>query len=287
MAAADTVYAGEIGDRARDPQHMCIGKHPVTDAGYGGKMTLLATCYARFSSAEQSAGMSLERQFNITKKVCQDNEWDFDPARNIADEGRSAFSGSNRAEGGGLFDFERRAKAGHFANGHVLVVEHLDRISREGYDAVLSFINGLTAAGVTVATAKDTYQPYQRLTLTDVMKVLIQAEVAFEESEKKQTRQLALWEKKLAEARAGNPRAITKLIPSWLVVDPQDRTMSLHPHRAAVVREIFEWCADGFGAPAIVKKLNERAEPTWGEYAKTDEKKGRVAGQERAAQDGW
>jgi DNA invertase Pin-like site-specific DNA recombinase len=251
-------------------------------------MALLATCYARFSSTEQSAGMSLERQFGVTKAMCEKHEWEFSERRCIADEGMSAFSGKNRQEGSGLFEFERKAKAGHYANGHVLVVEHLDRISRQGYQEVLDFINGLTSTGVTVATCdgNEVYQPYKRLTMVDVMKVLLKAEVALEESEKKSVRQLALWEKKLGQVRSGEVKAITKTVPSWIVVDDLSRVMSLHPERAEVVREIFQWCVDGFGAPAIVKKLNERHEPTWGQYTKADVKKGRVIGQKRAL-GGW
>lgn len=111
-------------------------------------MTLLATCYARFSSQEQSSGNSLERQFKLTTEFATSRNWDVSPDRCISDEGRSAFDGTNRAEGSALFRFEQQAEQGLYRNGHALVVEHLDRVSRQGFQEVYDFLNKLTSRGV-------------------------------------------------------------------------------------------------------------------------------------------
>lgn len=251
-------------------------------------MILHATCYARFSSQEQSSGNSLERQFKLTTEFAKSRGWDIALDRCISDEGRSAFHGTNRAEGSALFNFEQQAERGLYRNGHVLVVEHLDRVSRQGFQEVNDFLNKLTSQGVTVATVDDgtIYEPYKRIDMAQIMKVLIKSELAREESEKKRNRQLYTWEKKLEQVRNGNRTAITKLVPEWVEVDPTTREMRPNEYRASIVKEIFQLCIDGFGSPAIASMLNARGEETWAVYRKDDPKGRYKAGDKRAGR-GW
>ncbi|HEV2078667.1 MAG TPA: recombinase family protein [Allosphingosinicella sp.] len=229
-------------------------------------MTQEATIYARFSSLEQSRGSSLERQFAACAAMCERHGWRHNEQRRITDEGLSAFHGFNRAAGGGLHEFERKAVCGHFQQGHVLVCENLDRISRQGYEETLGFLRKLTQSGVTVATVEgDTIYPaHQRVPLESALGAIIKSELALQESQKKSARVKAAWESKWKRARAGDRRAITARCPSWLVVHPVSREYSLIPHRAKVLRDIFEWSAAGYGTNAIARKLNDRAEPLWG-----------------------
>jgi uncharacterized coiled-coil protein SlyX len=254
-------------------------------------MTLPATCYARFSSAEQGlSGNSLERQFRLTRKFCEDEtrKWLWDEDRCLADEGRSAYHQANRQEGSKLYEFEKQAEAGLFRNGHALVVEHLDRISRAGFQELYDFLNKLTAAGVTVATVDEgmIYPAFQRIDMTMVMRVLVKSELAAEESRKKANRQIELWQSKLNKVREGDRSAITKLVPEWINVDSKTREMSLDEYRIGIVREIFDLCIDGFGSPHIANLLNKRGEETWAVYSKDDPKGRYKAGDKRAGR-GW
>lgn len=253
-------------------------------------MTLPVTCYARFSSQEQAGNNSLSRQFRLTRKFSEhdDRKWVWSEERCIADEGRSAFHGANRLPGSKLYEFEKQAEAGLFRNGHVLCVEHLDRISRQGFQEVNDFLNKLTSLGVTVATVDEAmiYPAYQRIDMTTVMRVLIKAELSAEESRKKRDRQLDLWESKLTKVRAGERSAITKLVPEWIDVDAKTREMRLNEYRAGIVREIFDLCIDGFGSPAIANLFNKRSEETWAVYSKDDPDGRYKAGDKRAGR-GW
>lgn len=230
-------------------------------------MGQIATIYARFSNAEQGRGSSLDRQFRICKEMAERHGWQTDPRRILSDEGRSAFSGSNRQPGGILYEFEQQVEQGLYLNGHVLIVEHLDRISRQGYDEVLPFLTKLTQNGVTIATVDGdrVYPAFERVPMGQVMEVILKAELARDESQKKAKRLAAAWHSKIEKAQTnnGNHVAITSTVPAWLDVASDTKKMTLNEDRVRVLREIFQLTIDGYGTPAIAKRLNVRGEPVW------------------------
>lgn len=237
-------------------------------------MTLPATVYARFSNAEQSLGSSKSRQLTLCRDMIARHGWQGSPDREFIDEGLSAYSGANRAEGAHLFTFEQRAEAGLYRNGHVFVVENLDRISRQGYDAILPFLQKLTSNGVTVATVDGdrVYPAYERVTMASVIEAVVKSELSREESEKKSKRLKAAQNKRVSEAQANAGQHIshTATVPAWInterISKPTERPvyrMTSNETRVAVLREIFQLTIDGYGTPAIAKMLNERGEPVW------------------------
>lgn len=237
-------------------------------------MTLPATIYARFSNAEQAQGNSKFRQLTLCRDMVLRHGWEGSADRELIDEGLSAYSGANRASGALLYDFEQHADAGRYRNGHVLVVENLDRISRQGYDAILPFLQKLTATGVTVATVDGdrVYPAYERVTMTSVIEAVVKSELSREESEKKSRRLKAAQNKRVSEAQANAGQHIsnTATVPAWIDTKRISKTserpayaMSLNERRVAVLREIFQLTIDGYGTPAIAKMLNGRGEPVW------------------------
>lgn len=237
-------------------------------------MTLPATIYARFSNQEQAQGSSKSRQLTLCRDMAARHKWQGSTDRELIDEGVSAYSGANRAPGGLLYAFEQEAEAGRYRNGHVLVVENLDRISRQGYDAILPFLQKLTTQGVTVATVDGdrVYPAYERVTMASVIEAVVKSELSREESEKKSRRLKAAQNKRIsdAQATAGQHISHTATIPAWIdatrISKPTERPaykMTLNEGRTAVLREIFQLTIDGFGTPAIAKKLNARGEPVW------------------------
>ncbi|OJY60951.1 MAG: hypothetical protein BGP16_01000 [Sphingobium sp. 66-54] len=240
-------------------------------------MTLPVTIYARFSNQEQAQGSSKTRQLKLCREFIADKDgWEFSDDRVLIDEGLSAFSGANRAPGGLLYQFEQQAAAGMYRGGHVLVVEHIDRISRQGHDEVLPFVKKMTEAGVTVAVAsgRRIYHAYERVTLGAVIEAVVAAELAREESENKSRRLKAAQNKRVAEAQEfaaeGQHLSRTATVPAWIDIKRISKRserplyrMTLNEERAQILREIFQLTIDGYGTPAIAKKLNERGEPVW------------------------
>lgn len=232
--------------------------------------------YARFSSLEQGKGTSLRRQFDNARAFIEKTDWDYprdeegkptsSPDRDMADEGRSAYSGANRAPGGALYEFERQALAGHFRNGAYLLVEHLDRLSRQGYEEVLQILKNLSSNGVTVVTIDGpTYwNAYERADMGKVMMAILKAEAAYDHSHEKSKKLKKAWSLRIEAIQAGEKRAFTPLLPAWMEVCPTTDAPVLNKHRAAVLREIYEWYEQGYGLPAMVRMLNGRQEPSWG-----------------------
>ena len=242
----------------------------------GDEMTLRATIYVRFSTQEQGLGNSKERQVHLCRKMIERHGWVESPEGILIDEGLSAFKGANRAPGGLLYKFEQEADSGMYRSGHVLVVENLDRISREGYQAVLPFIDRLTNAGVTIATVDGgrIYPAFQRVEMGPVIEAVVKSELAREESAKKSLRIKAAHSKRIAEAQESAARgehiSHTLTVPGWIDTkrigksgDRPKYKMTLNTQRAAVLSEIFQLTIDGYGTPAIAKMLNKRGEPVW------------------------
>ena len=228
-------------------------------------MTQPAWIYARFSSLEQAKGHSLERQLKGARALIEAQGWLYSPEREMVDEGRSAYHGSNRSVGAALYDFENKARDGHFANGAVLVVESLDRLTRQGHEETVDLMRLLARNGVTVATFQDgqIYDAGQKLDLTSIITIIVKAELNHEEIEKRQKRNLAAWGKKIESIQDGDRKAVTAMVPAWLTVNPETRQIEPHPYRVELLNQIFDWYVEGRGLVWIERELNRRREPTW------------------------
>lgn len=114
----------------------------------------MAYSYRRFSSRRQADGSSLERQSELAREVCAEQGWtlvDLPP-----DAGVSAFkvNGDERLAAnmhrGNLGAFLAKCKAGEVKPGSVLIVERLDRFSRNYYDIVFPVWLNLLQAGIEI-----------------------------------------------------------------------------------------------------------------------------------------
>jgi len=87
-----------------------------------------AYSYIRFSTPEQIKGDSLRRQLDGSRQWAEDNDYELDTS--MRDLGISAYSGANRTEGA-LKKFIDLIQQGQINEGSVLILESLDRLSRE------------------------------------------------------------------------------------------------------------------------------------------------------------
>jgi hypothetical protein len=88
-----------------------------------------AYSYLRFSTPEQEEGDSIRRQLAVTKAYAKELKLELDESLRFEDKGVSAFRGRNSAEGE-LARFLECAQVGKVPAGSWLLVESLDRISR-------------------------------------------------------------------------------------------------------------------------------------------------------------
>ena len=112
----------------------------------------IAHIYARYSTGTQAKGTSLRRQISNAGAFAAEQGWTI--ADIIADEGVSAYRGKNLAQGG-LGRFLDAVKTGKVAPGSVLIVESLDRLSRNTLTAQMMLLLDIIRAGVEVVTLVD------------------------------------------------------------------------------------------------------------------------------------
>jgi DNA invertase Pin-like site-specific DNA recombinase len=221
-----------------------------------------AYSYIRFSSAKQSAGNSYERQVKAAKEFCEQNGLELADAKEYLffDAGRSAYKGRHLDDTGELARFLTYVEDGTIPPGSYLVVESLDRLSREKVrDALPRFLD-LLAKGINVYTSADKRLYTKDYNELDLIVSIVSMSRAHEESATKGKRVSSAWRNKQQQAReAGKP--LGKLRPLWL--DVTDDGYALNPERADVVRRIFKLSTDGHGSRVIAATLNQEGIPSF------------------------
>src|SRR5262249_10293059 len=104
----------------------------------------------RFSSAKQAKGDTIRRQRQWSADWSAKHKYRLDDSLK-ADKAVSGFRGKNRRVGA-LADFLDKIKQGRVAPGSVLLVESLDRLSREAIDEALILFIGILKSGVDIVT---------------------------------------------------------------------------------------------------------------------------------------
>ena len=222
-----------------------------------------AYSYLRFSTPEQAKGDSHRRQSELARDYASRHDLDLDDRLTFHDLGVSAFRGANAAETGRLGQFKAAVEAGLVPAGSVLLVESLDRISRQAARRALRVLEDVVDAGVSVVTLTDGRE-YDREALDRDPTALLMALLIFiranEESETKSRRLKASWAGKRAKA---TEKPITSRGPAWLRLE--DGRWRVLEDRADVVRRIFSLALAGTGENSIATTLNRDGIATWGD----------------------
>lgn len=221
-----------------------------------------AYSYTRFSSPEQRLGDSLRRQIDRATRYAERNGLEI--AEYFHEKGMSGFRGAN-AEGK-LKLFRGAVDRKEISSGSYLLVESMDRLSRDKVNNALKLLNDIIEKGITVVTLDDE-RVYSKQTIGDDYIALIVALLnmarAHEESKRKSDMLGAVWGNKKTVARV-DKKAITRVVPAWLYFDDQKGKIEVNKSRETVVLEIFKLIREGWGAYSIARLLNERGEPPWG-----------------------
>jgi len=220
-----------------------------------------AYSYLRFSSSEQMKGDSLRRQTEISQRYADQHNLDLDQKLTFQDLGVSAYRGQN-VEEGELGSFIKAVEQGHVERGSYLLVESLDRMSRQNPFAAFTHFSAILNMGVNVVTLHDgkTYTAEDgSMAFEDILVSLVSMQRAHEESATKAKRHLAMWEGK--REKAENGIKITALCPGWLTLDKQANTFRVDEERALLVRRVFDMYLDGLGQGKIAETLNSEGTP--------------------------
>jgi DNA invertase Pin-like site-specific DNA recombinase len=215
----------------------------------------LAYLYVRWSTDIQADGDSNRRQMELGTNWCAQKGITLHPENIMKDEGVSAFRGRNISEGR-LGEFLALVKAGKIATGSWLLVENLDRLSRQdAFKTMATIIYELLQAGIILVTL-DTGKEYKwPLDFADMVTLSAMAGRGNGESERKKAMLAKAWKNKRDEARRGGKK-LSSICPAWLKLSDDRMSFIEIPERVEIVKRIYRMSMDGLGIHKITQILN-------------------------------
>lgn len=221
-----------------------------------------AYSYVRFSTSEQAKGDSKRRQSQLAVEYAKANGLELDDKLTYRDFGVSAYRGANVAIGK-LGEFMEAIRKKEVKQGSFLLVESLDRLSRDHILPAQSIFTQIILEGVTIVTLTD-----NRVYSTDLVNkspfLLIEAIIilirANEESEQKSKRLKAMWQYKRDNI---NTKIMTSNGPAWLKYNKTRKRFDIIPERTAIIARMFNEYLEGMGYDKITKGLIKDNIPTW------------------------
>lgn len=224
-----------------------------------------AIIYARFSTPSQEKGDSLDRQLRDCRAFCKTHG--LTVVEEIADLGRSAYKGDHLSIGN-LGKLSERIMSGDIAAGTTLVVEKMDRLSRQKPRIVQRWIEDICDRGLRIAICDperwiDASYLDEGSNTIALVDILMNSHAANIFSKNLSDRVSRAWAEKRRKAQTSGLR-LTRTIPAWLYVDDAADRIRVHPERGAIVRRIYEMTAEGIGAWTIANTFNREGIEPWG-----------------------
>jgi DNA invertase Pin-like site-specific DNA recombinase len=219
----------------------------------------VAFSYVRFSYKPQEMGDSIRRQVERTTAWAERNGV---PLEALApDKGIPAFRGKNRSIGS-LGAFLKMVERGRVLPGDFLVVESLDRLTREEVQQALLLILGMLQRGVRVVQLLPQEWTYDNKSDTvSLILMIVELSRSNSESQVKSVRVADQWAERRKAAREEGT-VMTRRLPAWI----KERNGKLAPirDRVKVIQNIFKWLIAGDGLGRIVRRLTEAKVKPWG-----------------------
>jgi DNA invertase Pin-like site-specific DNA recombinase len=216
-----------------------------------------AYSYLRFSTPEQGKGDSFRRQAELARNYAALNDLELDEEMQFHDYGISAFHGRN-AKIGALKNFLYQVEIGSIEQNSYLLVESLDRISRDEILPALNIFLKIIHKGLTIVTLIDE-KKYSKKAVnanpTDLLCSLLVMMRAREESETRSKRVKAYYAEKRERIKNDGERFRNR-VPMWLTINKRTKSIEIIKERSEVIKIIYRMALKGAGAITIAKKLN-------------------------------
>ena len=217
----------------------------------------VAISYLRFSNAIQAKGDSFRRQNDSRDKWLEQNP-EVKLETELQDFGLSAFKGHHRSRGD-LGDFLEFIKTEKFQNRVrmneiFLLVESLDRLSRERIMTAVAQLEEIVRSGVKVVTLSDG-QLYDRESLNELGKLIVAVVImsrAHEESARKSSRLKEAFKQMRADRKTCGA-----WLPGWLYKDDQGK-IQVDKGKARIIKEIIERISKGQTFVSISQEMYKR-----------------------------
>ena len=218
----------------------------------------IAISYTRFSTLEQEKGDSRRRQDQGAKDYAEKHNLTLDESHEYKDLGISGYKGDNRIDGAlkRLIDLVDK---GEIPKGSVLIVEHLDRLSREKVMDALSLFINLIQKGIKIVTLQDD-QEYDISSINNNSNLLSNSiylmTAAHNESLKKSVRIKEALEEKREKLRNNEIKIYSAKCPLWVKLSEDKTTFVQIPEACEAIKIIFKKRLEGKGSYKIEKELN-------------------------------
>lgn len=220
-----------------------------------------AYAYIRYSRAVQQTGDSENRQ--LTALDLFETSTGTPIAEVVYDKGKSAFRGDN-ARSGNFKEMLDRMESGAIRKGDYLVVESIDRITRQRVLDGVELLQGILKKGINIYTTVDkktySYNDPSR-DFENLLMISLIAKRANEESETKSNRLLSAW--KARKVKAANGEIIIKKgksVPYGLRVENDE--FVIHEEEQKEIKQLFELLLK-FGMNTALTKINETSNRKW------------------------
>lgn len=222
-----------------------------------------AYSYIRFSAKEQERGDSLRRQTELRDAwLVRHPRVKLDTTLTLRDLGVSAYRGLHRdSDRHKLGEFLGLVKSGQIPNGSLLIIENLDRLSREEEEDAVSVFLSLITAGIVIVQLEPETVFKRGDGMLGIIRAVIELSRAHAESARKSVRVAEAWDaKKRAAVKEG--KVLTGRCPAWLELS--GGKFRIRPGADAVIRRLFDMARSGHGCRAIAATLNRDKVPGWG-----------------------
>lgn len=212
-----------------------------------------AYSYIRFSSYKQAVGDSLRRQMKAAYKYAADKGLALREEFTFRDLGVSAYDRTN-VEKGALSLFLRAVEEGRIKKGSFLLVENLDRLTRQTTYKAVALLGQLVEAGITVVTLSDKVA-YTADSLGDDRE-LFYSVMLLSRGHGESKRKSEMITEAYEGRRAAGAKIICNVAPGWLVKDRAAKRWVLDPAKSDSVRRVFEAYLANTSAHSICQTAN-------------------------------
>ncbi|MFN3661236.1 recombinase family protein [Yoonia sp.] len=212
-----------------------------------------AYSYLRISTDKQTAGDGIRRQLDASKAYAEQHGLNL--INELKDIGLSGYTGANSKEGD-LGHFIKAVDEGQIPVGTVLLVENLDRLSRQAPITAINQFTNLLTKGIKIITLTDGIVYTKDSINSNIGQLFTSVMVmgrGHEESATKSVRGKASW---IQRRKTILEKPMTSVVPKWLYLSDDGKEILIDEDKADIVREIFDRCIAGQGAYTITRDLN-------------------------------
>jgi DNA invertase Pin-like site-specific DNA recombinase len=235
-----------------------------------------AFSYLRYSSQAQKDGDSVDRQTRLRESWLERNPHvHLDTSLRMVDAGVSGYRGEHRKNGKhALASFLDLVQRQRVPAGSYLIVENLDRLTRENPVISIPAVLNLIAAGIRVVQLTPVEMVYTAdMEQHHLMNMLWELSRGHGESKRKGGLLSQAWGEKKKKAREDKiPHG--RACPAWLEIvgvrtvgnhkDFTNARYRLREDAARAIHKIHQWCAEGLGTYRILDRLNTEGIPAFG-----------------------